>query len=278
MTRLRTLVFAVLLVPLSACLEVDTRVLVKADGSGTLTERIELKGPLAQMIQRMGADATSVIDQKKVEQRARALGRGVKVSSLKPIPEHEGIGAEAVFTFEDVNELRVNPNPTASQDSAPAIATSSSPISFSFEPGPPAVLVVGFVGSQATERSTERKTERGGNTTPPAMIKQILEGMRIAISVAVAGQIIETNASYRDGNSVILMELDFDKILANPHGLQALQSQSDSAAQDMKSALRRIPGMKVEPQAQVKIVFVSQQMASHGGRAAGKSLRVLAGG
>jgi len=265
MMRIRVLLCAAFLLPLSGCLEVDTKVLVTADGSGTLTERFELKGPMARMIQRMGSDASSVVDRAKAEKRARELGRGVKVASVEPLREDEGIGAVTVFTFEDVNDLQINPNPTASQDvqSAPAIATSSTPITFSFERGPPAVLTVAIGAMNKAKRSADKKAEVDVTVKPPAVIKQIFAGMRIAITVGVAGQIIETNATWRDGNNVTLVELDFDTILANPDGFKALQSQSGSAAQDMKSALQSIPGVKVEPQAEVRIVFVAQTMASN---------------
>jgi len=265
MRRIRVLLCAAFLLPLSGCLEIDTKVLVNADGSGTLTERFVLKGPMARMIQRMGSDASSVVDRAKAEKRARELGRGVKVTSVEPLREGEGVGAVAVFTFEDVNGLQLNANPTVSQDakSAPAIATSSTPITFSFERGPPAVLTVAIGTMNKARQSADKQPEVDVTVKPPAMIKQIFKGMRIAITVGVAGQIIETNATWRDGNSVTLVELDFDTILANPDGFKALQSQSDSAAQDMKSALQSIPGVKVEPQAEVKIVFVAQTMASN---------------
>lgn len=264
MMTFRILFVGAFVLLLSGCLEVDTKVLVKADGSGTLTERLELKGPMAVMIQKMGSKGSSVIDREQVEKRAQELGRGVKVSSVNPLAEGEGIGAVAVFTFEDVNQLQVNPNPTPSREGkpGPAIANSSTPISFSFVAGTPAVLTVGFGAMNKTKRAPDQESKAEVTVTPPAIIKQMFAGMRIAIAVGVTGRIIETNASYREGNDVTLMELDFDTILANPDGLKAMQSQSDSAAQDIKATLKTIPGVKIEPEAEVRIVFVSQAMAS----------------
>ena len=261
---LRILFCAALALALSGCLEVDTKVLVNADGSGTVTERIVLKGPMALMMQQMSADASSVIDQQQVDKHAKELGRGVKVSSVKHLPKSEGIGALATFAFDDVNELQVEPNPTARDgaQSAPAIATSATPISFHFVHGSPAVLTVTVGGAGDAKPSPVPDANTDALQMAPKMVKQMLAGLRIAVAVGVSGEIIDTNATYRDGNNVTLMELDFDAILANPDGLKAMQSPAEATKRDLKAVLKAIPGVKVETQREVRIVFAAQKMAS----------------
>jgi uncharacterized membrane protein len=159
----------------------------------------------------------------------------------------------------------VNPNPAPgdSAQSAPSIASAAAPISFHLAQGSPAVLTVKFGEQREAKPSAAPRTKAEPSPTAPGMIKQMLAGMRIAVTVSVGGHIIETNASWRDGNAVTLIELDFDTILANSDGLEAMQSQSDATLQEMKKLLQAIPGVKVEPQAEVRIVFTSQTMANN---------------
>ena len=49
---------------------------------------------------------------------------------------------------------------------------------------------------------------------PPQMLKKIFGGMRIQLGVEVAGTITETNATHVDGNRIVIIDMDFEKILA----------------------------------------------------------------
>ena len=55
------------------------------------------------------------------------------------------------------------------------------------------------------------------------MMQQMFKDMKISLAVEVAGRIVETNAEYRDGSRVTLMEMDFNKVLAEPGEVQSAQ-------------------------------------------------------
>ena len=73
------------------------------------------------------------------------------------------------------------------------------------------------------------------------MMKAMMAGMFVDITLNVDGRIIKTNAPFVKGSDVTLLQLDFDKLLADEAALQKLQG-----ATDMK-ALASVPGLKVIP-------------------------------
>lgn len=278
----RTLFLSLLFVPLTACLDVDTRILVTSDGSGTLTERIALKGPMAQMMQQMEGEKGGFADREKVEQHAKELGEGVRVVSVKELPESEGVGAIAVFAFDDVTRLKVRQNPVEGRDGMSSGASSGpgaepAQMKFRFQPGRPAVLTVLLSHSVKDSKSGKGGTDKGRGKgragTPDAQadskghsksdpmadkmlagLKEMLKGMRMAVSVEVDGNIVETNATYRDGNRLTLLELEVDKLLeADPESAVVLSPGADVEA--MKKAISKVPGVKVELESEVRIVF-----------------------
>lgn len=263
----RALVCCLLLLPLGGCLDVDTRILVASDGSGTLTERFEVKGPMALMIQQMEGGKGGLADREKVEEHAKQLGDGVRVLSLEALPGAEGVGAVAVFAFDDVTKLQVRQNPVEGRDGAPAAADAGAPaqMRFRFEPGRPAVLTVLLARPPAASAGGEGKGARGGarggdRAQDPAArkmlegMKEMLKGMRMAISVEVDGHIVETNATHREGSRLVLLELEVDRLLeADPDSAALLEPGGDIEA--MKEAIARVPGMKVELEREVRVVF-----------------------
>ena len=72
-----------------------------------------------------------------------------------------------------------------------------------------------------------------------AMMKMMMKGLFVDVSLNVNGRILKSNATHVDGLRVTLMQIDFDKLLADETGLQKLQ-----AASDVKSLSGR-PGLKV---------------------------------
>ena len=71
----------------------------------------------------------------------------------------------------------------------------------------------------------------------------------------VAGKITETNAAYSDGKRVTLMEMDFNKLLANPEKMKALTKANPKTIEEMKALVKGVDGVKVETAPAVKIKF-----------------------
>jgi hypothetical protein len=264
MNAARTLLAGMLLLALSGCLEVDTHIAVNGDGSGTITERIEIKGAMAQMMKQMGQGSHDFVNQAKLQQRAAELGAGVRVASAKPLPSAEGMGAVAVFAFQDLNTVRLAHNPVEDMESggadaarAPDSDEQSPTMGFRFAPGPPATITIDLALPQPGATLPGAPGPAGSTPMAKEMLegfKAMLEGMRIVTVLSVAGEILETNAAYRDGNRVTLLDLPLDTLLdTDPALAEKLQPGTDIAT--MKAALESVPGMKLEFGPQVRIVF-----------------------
>lgn len=263
MTRPAHALVGALCLLLGGCFELDTLVTVNANGSGTVTERMLLKGMLAEMIQKMGGDSSAVLDREQLEAKAGSMGPGVALASATPLPPEEGFGYQAVFTFRDVNRLRVNQSPkspTGDGQRGEDLATHAY-ATFHLERGPQPVLTVhpqrvkGKVTTTRPESQAPPGPGKKAAEAPPAMLKKMLGGMRVAVAVEVNGAIVETNATHRDGARVTLLELDLDKVLEAPEGLETLGDLSGNDLAAMKEALKRFPGVKVELEPAVTIRF-----------------------
>jgi len=87
------------------------------------------------------------------------------------------------------------------------------------------------------------------------MMKQIFKDMKISMSIEVAGTIKETNAEYHDGSRVTLMEMDFNKLLADPEKFKQLAKENPQSLQESKALMKGIDGVKIETAPEVKIKF-----------------------
>jgi hypothetical protein len=79
--------------------------------------------------------------------------------------------------------------------------------------------------------------------------------MKMSMHVQVNGTVKKSNAAYRDGSKITLMEMDFGEVVKNEEKLKLLATQSDESIEGMKALLEGIPGIKVELQDTVEVVF-----------------------
>lgn len=87
------------------------------------------------------------------------------------------------------------------------------------------------------------------------MMRMAFRDMRIALHVEVAGHIIETNATHLDGNRVTLVEIDFSQLMENDEVLRALAAKKDQSVAEVRELMRLIPGMRIEIEPQVHVLF-----------------------
>lgn len=274
MTFPRFLLIALLALGMAGCIDVDTVVQVSADGSGTVRERVlvsrTLTAPLRAMTEGLGRlqggdpplEPFSVLDRERLARRAERMGAGVSLVAADPVEDETGEGYVARYRFPDVTRLRINQNPG---DRAPlgggmgAAPAGEELVTFGFEPGPTPELRVRMPRKAGPEAQPEgAPPEPPGGPAGEAMLAKAREwfrGLRVAVAVEVAGEILETNASYRDGRRVVLMELDFSELLRDTERLEALAQRRPRSLEEAKEWLRDLPGVKVETEPEVRIRF-----------------------
>jgi hypothetical protein len=141
----------------SGCLQVDTKVNLNQDGSGTIEETVLMKTEFINMMKEFIAafdsaktEEFNMFNEDILKERVSDFGEDVKyVSGEKfSIPGYEGF--KALYSFTDINKIKLNPSPedkipfgenTAESEDT---TTDNDFIKFKFSKGNPAVLEVDF--------------------------------------------------------------------------------------------------------------------------------------
>ena len=96
----------------------------------------------------------------------------------------------------------------------------------------------------------------GGNQEMAAtMMQQMFKDMKVSVAIEVQGRIVETNAEYRSGSRVTLVEMDFNKVLGDPEQLKVLLQAQPKTIEEAKALVKGVEGMKAETQPQVTVKF-----------------------
>ena len=127
----------------------------------------------------------------------------------------------------------------------------------SFTPGSPATLVINlpqdFQDNNPDEDPTAVDSTQGEQQL--AMMREMLEGARIHMALAIEGAITETNASYVDGNRITLIDIDFDLLLEDEEQLELLSNANPQTASEIKALLEGVDGIKVETTEEIIVRF-----------------------
>ncbi len=263
---------------LSGCLQVEKVVRLQPDGSGTIEETVIVgKQALAQLEQMAAgfgafgdkkadkktakpAKGFEVMDEAKLKAAAEGMGEGVTFVSAKKIDNETGSGFTAVYAFTDISKVKLDQNPGESMpapDGMKAMAgpkQKTEPVTFKFTKGSPAELILKMPQPEL-KKEPKKDQPAGADEMAMGMMQQMMKDMKVKMSVEVAGKITETNAEYRDASRVTLMEMDFNKLLADPEKFKKLAKENPKTLQESKALMKGIDGIKVETAPEVKIKF-----------------------
>jgi hypothetical protein len=268
MRTLRVLGLIPLALVAAGCFQMTTVVKVNGDGSGTIDHTMLVTKQALAQLRNFGAlsggrggatlDLTS-------EEQARALvdslGPGVAYISSTPIDNGLSQGRQTTYAFTDVGQIRISQQPQTgglsvrTQEFNPAGGDIT--CSLTHEANGNAVMHINLPELNLNLSNANL----GGGTTAGnpalgqqlAMVRALLAGARVSISVEPAGQLVKTNSPFVDGSRVTLLEVDLDKVLGNEAVLTALQSATTS--DQLKAALKDVPGLKMVMDREVTIEF-----------------------
>jgi hypothetical protein len=262
---------------LAGCFQIERTVKIRPDGSGTVEETVLLSKELTGMFDKIGEGVASTNTDKTVsrdktnrlaeeEKTARAkiadMGEGISLVAVTPITRGNFEGYQAVYGFSDINKLKLQSDSTPA-DQGPG---SGKRTLFRFTGGEDKVLVVtsGFTRSkEPSEPSTAQSQPATGQNQQAdqeaalEMLKQMFNGMKISQRIVVVdGMIVESNALFRTGSEITMMDIDFDKLLNfKPGELAKLQSAPQGDKQQLLVAMSKIPGFKVDLNDELRVVF-----------------------
>lgn len=249
---------------LTGCLEFDILVKVKPDGSGTIEQTVLVSRAVMSEIKEMAESIDAEkdkdknkkefnpIDNEKLLQEAKSMGKDVRFVRAKPISTSDQEGYIAYYEFKDINTLTINQNPSGRTPIAkePDQKAVEEPVTFSFKRGTPATLTIhqpekSLAPDSASNKPQESQPE-ANDTSGLNMMMDMMKGFRIAIAVQVEGKILDAQATYVDSNRVTLLEVDFDKLAHDRTHFVELTKQKPQTVEEAKKLLKEIPGIKVE--------------------------------
>ena len=249
----------------TACLRSTTVISVKPDGSGTIVQETGLSPQALGMLKGMAASEAASGNQGKIpaeffgEEQAKkaAATMGVQFVSGEPIKTAQLEGYRARFAFGDVRKLRMNMNQDPTAGLSGSAPSGDSPFGFDFEKrGESALLTItvpqsglGKQGAVGAFPGVAGGTSPEQNQQALMMMKLMMQGLFVDVSLDVDGRIVKTNAPHVDGSRVTLIQLDFNKLLADEGALQKLQNASDLRT------LGTVPGVKLLTSPTVTVEF-----------------------
>jgi hypothetical protein len=206
---------------------------------------------------------------KDAENRAETFGAKVKFISAKPVKTDTGSGYTAVYAFQDISLVKVNQNPSDKVDLQGAEKSDSSAkeesLLFKFIKGSPSKLFITFpakrdaVGDKSSTPDSAKDIEGKSNKESEAqsmeLTKKLFQDMKLKISLQFEGTIVNTNATFRDGSTVTLMEMDFGKIMNNATLFKQLTAAKPQSIEETKALVKSIEGLKIETNNPVTIEF-----------------------
>jgi hypothetical protein len=132
------------------------------------------------------------------------------------------------------------------------------PLRFQFTKGKPATLTIINPRAKADPASPGDAAKQPEDPMQDAMLpmmQQMLKDMRMQVGVEVAGRIVETNAQWSEGSRVTLMDVEMNRILADPAKFKAMSKFKDPSTAEAKALIASVPGIKVETADTVTVKF-----------------------
>ena len=245
----------------SACFQFSTVLTLRADGSGTVDQRLLFtQAAVAQLRQLAslggGGQDFDPLSEKRAREAATTLGQGVTYVSSTVIDTSEGVGRDITYAFTDINQLSLDqaPRPPGGIPVLPRSANSSDRVAFR--------LTRLADGHALLRIAVPQLPALGGDHASPsnspsadqiAMLKPMLAGARLSIVIEPAGRLVRTSSPYVTGQRVTLVDVNLDSLLNDDTLLQRLQAAP--TPDEAKSILKNVPNLKVNLDPEITIEF-----------------------
>ena len=266
---------AAITLTLTSCLEVAETITLKKDGSGTIVEETILGAQMSAMMTQLSAlgggaeGANDMFSEASAKKRAAAIGTGVTVEKVEKIDKDGRTGGRTTYHFNDINTIALSLSDGASAltDSIPQAgeagkaAEKVEPIKFAFKDN---VLTITTPQPKKPEGAAPAKEDSPAAETPAlpegadaaqaqAMAMTMMKDMKMSMKVVIEPGIAESDASFVEGNTVTLSDMDFAKLMADPEMAKKLATLDPKDAAGMEEKLKGIKGIKAETKEKITI-------------------------
>lgn len=257
-----------LLAALTGCLKVNTTINLNPDGTGTIEETVMMKGTILSMIKEFTSSFDENVEAeefklyKEEEQRAKAsdFGKGVEFVSGSEIIEPDFEGYKVVYSFKDINKLKLDPSPdnkvNLGDEQEESSETVREYLTFNFKKGTPSELNIifpktDFVDEETVEDESADSLETGMNE----MFNMMFDGMRISMNLNLNGKISETNATFVEENKITMVDIDFAELMKNKDVMSNFEKNKPQSLEEFRELTKDIDGIKIEFNEEVKVKF-----------------------
>jgi len=259
------IVLIVMVLFFSGCFGSSWIITLKSDGSGTIMMEYRIDKQIIEMMQSMGTGESELpagnedfIDPEELNSMAASIGEGVRFVSARPKADSDNAyGYTAVFEFDDINMLTIDPMEVAPETGDEG-GGNDTPFSFRFTPGRTAELIIVMDQDEGSEATAvvepEVETEGEDDEMMAEMMKPYFQSMSFLVQVVIDGEIQDTNAHYRDENTVTLMDMDMGKIIDNDELFKRVMSSDNMDDEAMIQQLEQA-GIRIESEEEVVVRF-----------------------
>lgn len=254
---------------LVGCLQVETTINVKKDGSGTINEKVLMSKTFVNMIKEFAqafqdsasAEEFSLFKEDEIKADAKDYGEEVKYVSHELISDDNWEGFEVVYSFNDIAKIKIQPDPGSKVEMGDEEAEATADEEyyfFKFKKGDVSELIIDRpdikFDSDSNEVSETDTSEQSDEEMEEEFLK-MMEGMKINIALQVEGEIISTNASYVDDSEITLMQMDFGEMMKDKESFKEFKDKEPKNIEEMKEFLEKFPGMKIEVEKPISVKF-----------------------
>ncbi len=250
---------------LPGCLQSETTIHLNKDGSGTLVEQTTLGPQMQDMIEQMAAfgggagkdPLADMFSPEKAKAKAATMGEGVTFEKSVPFEAGANKGARTTYHFADINKLHISPtedlkklSPMAAH--APPTAKQK-PVAFAYSGGTLVMTTPEPIPAADDTPKPLDAPDAEENPEAETMMKQMLGDMKVSLQIVIEPGIAETDATYRDANSITLLQLDMAKLIEKPETLKKLKSAPKNDPAAAMELLKGLEGMKMETKKTVTV-------------------------
>ena len=263
------LIYASLTILLAGCLQVETTINVKKDGSGTINEKVLMSKTFVNMIKEFAqafqdsasTEEFSFFKDDEIIADAKDYGDDVKYVTHSFINNDQWEGFQAVYSFNDITTVKVQPDPDSKvgmSDEEAETTEKKEYYFFKFKKGDVSELTIDRPDidfASDSKEDVESDTSEQNDEEMGEEALKMMEGMKINIAIQVDGKISSTNASYVDGSKITLMQMDFGEMMKNKESFKEFKNKEPKNIEEMKGFLEKFPGMKIEVEKPISVKF-----------------------
>lgn len=271
----KLLAVTVLGIFLNGCIEMYTVIKVNKDGSGAVEENIFIGKAVINMMKEFAsafADSTqpqqefNIFEEEKIRTKSSEMGEGVEFVSMELIKTDEKEGYKAFYKFKDLNKVQVNQDPANEVPMADQSDTTEEKpkeqVRFKFTKGNPSRIEFKFPDeiNKTEEENINAATNKGEDnpeqdSVDAEQMVKFMKDMKAKIDIEISGRIVNTNASFVNGNIITLFDIDFNQLISDKDKFENFRKVNPNSFEEVKELVKDIPGIKVELNKDVFIEF-----------------------